>query len=220
MFGKRKNAGFHEFDGAWEPKGYIGPRVEIEGTKLLRLWRNSPVLTTEFGVEQAGDRKILVLAKNELAYEGETRPYATVKECYFENGAITFVDDFPFSGESRDTLYPTMNSRYGNVTIVSEEVLPLLQGTWVEDGSDARLIFRGNKLSYGYDSKHLESGQTIIAVRPNGDWNRDCVYIINEDPSKSGVGYYADVCYKDGRLTACIPVCDAPALYLTFHKKA
>ncbi len=108
-------------DGAWEPKGYIGPRVEISGNKLVRLWMNSPVLETKFSVIEKDGRTELKLENNELRYSGSAKAYATVEECRVEGDAIVFTDFFPITGKSTEERYRTEKSRYGDGTGVENE---------------------------------------------------------------------------------------------------
>lgn len=216
MLGTKDEERFHELDGAWEPKGYVGPRVEIKGKELVRLWMGSPVLRTEFTVEKQGEKMVLHLKKTALSYEGSSSSYATVKECFVQDGGMTFVDDFPISGESRDTLYPTQNSRYGNVTIVDEQALPLLKGIWKQTDYDAEIRFQGNVISFGYGYDFKDSTR-IVTVRKNWE-NGDRIYVINEDPARSDVGCYEDMYLEAGVVHVRIPVCDAKPIFLEFVK--
>lgn len=99
------------FDGAWEEKGVTGPRVEINGNKLVRLWQAETVLETTFETVQDGGKTLLKLAHNGLRSSGSLDPFAVIKQCYFDGSALVFVDDFRFSGVSEIKLYPTSNSR-------------------------------------------------------------------------------------------------------------
>ena len=153
---------YPDLTGAWEPENYIGPRVEITGDRLIRLWNSSPVLETTYRMERSGDRIVLVLEDTALCYSGSDTPYATVKECWYEDGAITVVDNFPITGESTDVLYPTENSRYGNVDDVSDQVLPQLQGKWKALDSDWNLSFEGNTMHYGYGEEQIHQVEVVV----------------------------------------------------------
>ena len=204
-----------KLDGAWEPS-YIGPRVEIEGNRLIRLWRSAPVLETNFTTEERDGRLYLLLADTALRYASDAEPYATIKEVWYENGALTFVDDFPISGESSDVLRPTTNSRYGNVTLVTEAVLPDLQGKWIQTdagGADGMvLIFDGSRIRLGYGGT-IEEEADIVIVRNNYDSE---IRIVDADPSKEIIGWFDDVRW-DGSMISCrVPVMDAPSMYFRF----
>jgi hypothetical protein len=216
MLEKKDEKIFHDLDGAWEPKGYIGPRVEIKGNELVRFWMGAPVLKTEFTEEKQGEKTVLHLKKTALCYEGASSSYAMVKECYVQDGGMTFIDDFPITGESTDTLYPTPNSRYGNVTIVDEQALPLLQGTWKQTDYDANLRFFGNVASFGYGGS-FRNKTKIVTVKNNWE-NGDRIYVINENPAKSDVCQFEGMYLEAGVLHAYIPVCDASPVMISFLK--
>ena len=217
MLEKKDEERFQRLDGAWEPKGYIGPRVEIKGNELVRFWMGAPVLKTEFTEEKQGEKTVLHLEKTALSYEGSSSSYATVKECYVQNGGMTFIDDFPITGESTDTLYPTQNSRYGNVTIVDEMALPLLQGTWKQTDYDCRLRFFGNVMSFGLGKNFTDKTKIVTVTR---NWEKgDRIYVINENPARSDIGHYEGMYLEAGVLHAYIPVCDAQPVMLSFIKE-
>ena len=201
-------------NGAWEPKGYIGPRVEIRGRKLVRLWRGSPVLETGFTTREEDGKLLLLLRDTELRYAGAGSPYASVKACWYADGALTFVDDFPITGESTDVLFPTDNSRYGNVTVVDREMLPLLRGKWAARDWGFVLRFRGRVMEYGFGDE-LSEREEIIALRSNGDGE---VSIRPRDPGKDGFRSFAPLRWQGGVLVTYIPVMDAPAQNLVFEK--
>ena len=203
-----------KLNGAWEPRGYLGPRVEIQGRRFIRLWRGSPVLETTFTTEKEEGKLRLLLKKTELSYAGSDRSYATVKECWFADGAITLVDDFPITGESTDVLYPTANSRYGNVTLADREMLPQLAGKWVSEDNDSFLMIRKGLLEFGYEDGPVHR-EEIAVVRSNTDGE---VRIVHRDPSRDGVGMYGPLRYEGGVLRTYIPVCDAPAVEIVFRK--
>ncbi len=205
-----------DLDGAWEPEGYIGPRVEISGNELVRLWRNMPVLTTTFTIREEDGRFLLTLADNGLRNTPESDPYATVRECRYEDGVITFVDDFPYSGESIEVLYPTTNSRYGNVTIADETVLPLLEGRWTDSDSTFFLDFQGNTMAYGYVDYPV--GETeILTVRHNSSGE---IRIVEEDPAvMDTVGMFGTMKWEDGIIFTYIPITDIAPSELLFHKE-
>jgi hypothetical protein len=203
-----------KLNGAWEPRGYLGPRLEIQGRKLIRLWRSSPVLETTFTTENEDGKLRLKLKNTELRYAGSEKPYAAIKDCWFSDGVITLVDDFPITGESRDVLFPTSNSRYGNVTVVDRELLPQLKGKWVSGDVSSFLCFRGGVLEFGYDEETLRR-EEITVVRSNGDGE---IRVVSRDPSREEVGMFGPLVFRDGVLHTCIPVCDAPAVQIIFHR--
>ena len=148
-----------KLNGAYEPS-HIGPRVEIEGDNITTLWRGGVTLSTTFKQKKWGDKLLLLLEDNKLKYSYEAQSYAEIKEIYFKKGELTVVKQFPLSGEDTDVMKKTKNSRYGDVTMVTDELLPQIQGEWKSDF--AKLRFAGDKLmldKYG--------GRKIVGVRYN-----------------------------------------------------
>jgi|GEM_PF-710956 len=202
-------------DGAWEPKGYLGPRVEISGNELVRLWRGAPVLQTTFTAEKTENGYLLQLAETRLRHVPGGEPYAEIRECRYENGALTLVDEFPITGESTDTLYPTQNNRYGNYEIVSDEVLPRLAGTWKEEGGSLRMRLEGDRLFFGYVDGPDDSVE-VVALRSGGD---QTVSLHDVDPSLDGVGMFGRITVQDDGLHTYLPICDAPSAEIVFRRE-
>ena len=202
-----------KLDGAWEAN-YRGPRVEISGNTFVRLWMNAPVLTTTFTLEPDGDGYLLELAENELAYQSDGRVYATVKSVRYENGELTMVDDFPITGESTDTLRPTKNSRYGNVTVMDTDFLKSIQGRWKTADGGMVLYFSGDMLEYGYDDEPSGSVK-ICAVKDNssGEYR-----IVNADPAIESIWVFGTMRLEGERIITYIPVMDAPSYDVVFYK--
>ncbi len=201
---------FSELEGAWEPN-YVGPRVEIEGDRFIRLWNGGVVLDTTFTAERDGDAILLHLADTAMRYTPDDRPYATMTSCRWENGTLTLTDDFPITGESSDTLLPTTKSRYGDVTIL-DDVLPLLAGDW-EDDTGLSLRIEGDRMLCGGDAAE------VIAVRYNWD-SSERIFLIDRDPSRHGLFGFSEVRVFGDSLFATIPIMDAPGpVELVFTKK-
>ena len=205
------------FDGAWEETGVIGPRLEIDGDKVIFLWQASVVLETTFKTIQEGGKTVLKLEHNGLRSEGSLDPYAVIKEFYFNGTALVTVTDFRFSGVCETKFHLTNHSRYGNVTLVNDEYLPQLSGVWESKYTD--LIFEGDKLSICHHGiTKPERELTIVCARRN---NAQCkVDILDKDPSKHNIGEFYSVVFSGGKLTACIDVCDDKPVIVDFTKKA
>ena len=198
-----------ELDGAWEPRGYIGPRLEIRGRRLTRLWRGTTVLETTFRTRKDGDGVVLELKDGGLRYPGSA-PYAETVLCRWEDGAITLTDSFPITGESRDVLYPTENSRYGAYLPADKELLPMLEGSWVCEDSSLRLCFHSGRMYWGHDTE-TDSAE-IVCLRAVSD-ERLCVR--DRDPGREGVGPFGSVTPEGGVLFCRVFICDAaPAVFL------
>ena len=200
-----------EINGNWEERGVIGTRIEISDRKITILWRNSPVLQTTFSTKNDGEKAVLVLKDNKLRYSPTGQAYAEVSSIFYEDGKLTFNEMFPISGASSSVLTKTENSRYGNYTIADKEVFDLLDGEWEDEQGYCRLRFSRGKLTMG--------GETIKihALKSNG--YPDGEYkIANDDPSKYDVFYFSNMMFREGLITAFVPVCDAPSINMVFHR--
>jgi len=200
-----------QLNGAWEPRLSVGPRVEIDGDRFLRLWKGGVVLDTTFTAEKTDGGLLLRLAENGLRYAPAQEPYAVIRECRFADGALILTDDFPISGESVEELYPTQKSRWGDVTILGD-VLPRLAGTWTSPSGDwAALRFSGDRLTW--------NGQTVsvLAACRNGDPSGD-IRIIDRDPAREFLFGFSSLVLRGETLHASVFVCDGPSIEFTFTK--
>ena len=210
-------------DGAYIPADHTyGLRLELTGDRFLMLWRNSPVMDTTFTLREEGEKLIFELADINLRNRPSEEPYATVKECYMEDGFIYFLEYFPISGESMNKLTFTENTRYGNVDIVTEELLPELQGKWVEksgSGFCKEIVIEGDRMTMdGFDGK-ITAAFAVTKGRGFWDMKNNRYDIVNKDPSRDGIGHMTCYTYEDGVIRAMIPVCDADAIRLEYVKK-
>lgn len=196
-------------DGAWEERGVIGTRIEIKKDRLTVLWRSGVVLDTKFKTEQSGEKVNLILASRGMRYAGASSDYATVTDLYLDGGALYFEEDFPITGKSVTKLEKTENSRYGNVTFVENSVLHELCGEWQDDSGYHKLVFKGDTLDINGEK---------IKIRVVRDASGGPCRIINDDPSKDGVGYFYGMEYLIEAITARIMVCDAPPVIYMFKR--
>lgn len=207
-----------KFDGAWEESSVKGPRVEIEGNKLTRLWMSAPVLETMFTTYEENGKIVFKLEHDGLRNAGSLDPYAVMKECYFDGTALVLVDDYRFSGISETKLYPSTHSRYGNVNLVNEEMLPILKGRWESKYYD--LVFEGSTLNIcGHEQGQHDYAVEIVTARTIGCDNGD-VKILNKDPAVQEIESFCSLVYNGETITGCIPVCDDSPIIVTFTKKA
>ena len=135
----------NELNGAWEEPGVIGTRIEISGSRLTVLWRNSPVLETKFSTKKQAGRTDLLPKSRGFRYKSAISDYAELKELYFEDGKLVLIEHFPITGDSETKLEKTDRSRYGDYTI-ADEALNELKGTWIDDHGFLPLVFELNKL--------------------------------------------------------------------------
>jgi len=202
-----------ELEGAWEPKYSWGPRVEIKGKKLTRLWRGSPVLETSFTVRQEGEDLVLDLRYNGMRYSRDAAPYATVEECRFSGGRLLLKDYYPISGPSSEELYPSDYSRYGAFD-PDPELLRYVQGHWESTDGQMYLYIHGSTLEYGY--KGMRSGRAEVVA---GRTRSGGTMIYDKDPSVSGVGTFGRMEVRGEIISTYIPVCDAPNMDVIFRRK-
>ena len=195
-----------KLDGAYETP-QIGPRVEIAGDNITILWRGGVTLSTTFKQKKWGDKLLLLLEDNKLKYSYEAQPYAEISEMFYKKGELTVVKKFPLSGEDTDVMKKTKKSRYGDVIMVTDELLPQIQGEWKSDF--AKLNFAGDRLmldKYG--------GRKIVGVRYNGDSER--IYVQDIDPARENLGGFHKVYLEGGRLYAMIDVSDGEPMIIEF----
>ncbi len=199
-----------ELNGAWEERGVIGTRIEIDYPRITILWRNSPVLETKFKVNESEGCLELVPNENSMKYRNDSKPYAYIKRITCQDCRLKVVKDFPISGESIEIMEKTEQSRYGDYTI-ADEILDELQGKWKEPGGFFTLKFKGNTLT-------VNGKSTKIHVL-HANWEAPDIYkIADEDPSVYDVLFFGSLTYHHGILTAQIPVYDASPMIMEYRR--
>ena len=197
-----------DLNGAWEEPGVIGTRVEIEGSSINILWRNSTVLLTTFETAEK-DGGVELILKDKGLCDARPEPYATIQRLFVKDGKMSFVKLFSISGESTEVLKKTDQSRYGDVTVVND-ILPELEGKW-SAGSKFNEFSIKDGVLYVYDRK-----VKLIAVRRSYDGE---TVIRDEDASKYDFGMYRFFEYRDSKLYTSMIIYDAPQIQLTFTKE-
>ena len=201
-----------ELDGAWEERGVIGTRIEIKGSKVTILWRNTPALETSFKKENGGDGKIILkLKETGLRNQNQGPVYATVTELSYKDGKLEFVEDFPISGVSRATLEKTLYSRYGAYEIV-DEILPELKGEWSDEKGWFKLEFSGNQMKFQGEKRKIH------VLRPISGYRSE-FFIADEDPSCYDFRGFSRPVYSGGVITVQMMICDAPPVVIELKKK-
>jgi hypothetical protein len=201
-----------EYDGAWEVPGVIGTRIEIAAPRITVLWRNAPVLTTTFKVKKRDGGAELCLKENGLRNEGTASDYAELRELFVHDGDMEMTEYFPITGESKDTLRRTENSRYGRYT-VADELLREIEGDWKDESGYHELHVIGDTLRSDAESVRIH------ALIPAGSEPQPgCFRIVDQDPSRFEVLWYADLRFEGGVMTAYLPICDAPSVRIVFRR--
>ena len=204
-------------EGYWEP-GNRGTRIEIHEDEMTVLWLNRPVLVTKFTVIKENEEYVIHLQKNGLRYAADARDYAMVTGCRLKDGKLYFSKHFPISGPSDEVLSKTTNSRYGNVDIITEQVLPRLQGTWRTTDGNHSIKIQGNTLSLRFRKYDWEKPEKIAVVRYRWEQDPERFRIVNQDPAREYICNLTEFRHENGKLITCMPVFDAPRVDMIFEK--
>ena len=205
-------------DGAWKPRDY-GTRIEIDGENILILWMNRPQLKTTFTVTEEDGKTVLHLEKTGLRERGDQKDYAQITGLWVEDGQMHFVKVFDVAGEKSEVLSPTTESRYGNVTVVTEKELPRIEGVWkTKDRMDYTLKIEGEKISWRFAKYEWESPVEFAVIHENWEKDPDKFKIRPKNPAVDYFRGFTTFDYRDGKLHTEIPVYDAESPKLVFEK--
>ena len=171
-----------ELNGAWEMRGVIGSRIEIDGKNIVILWRNAPVLDTTFKVKESDGAIELILKKDGMRYAGTYSDYATVKSITLRDGKLEFVEHFPITGDSKTVMEKTSNSRYGNYEIV-DGILDELQGVWKSADGFVEIKIEGDRMTFDGVDTRIHVLRSLYESAPKGQY-----LIADRDPSVYGWG--------------------------------
>ena len=211
-------AGGASLDGAWKPNDY-GTRIEIDGDHILILWMNRPQLETTFTVMEEDGRTVLHLANTGLRERGDQKNYAQITGLWVEDGRMHFVKVFDIAGEKAEVLSPTTESRYGNVTVVTEQELPRIEGIWkTRGGMEYTLKIEGEKIFWRFAKYEWEGPAEFVAVRENWEKDPDRFTIRPKDPAVDYFTGFTTFDYRAGKLHTEITVYDAESPKLVFEK--
>lgn len=197
-----------ELNGAWEERGVIGTRVEIDGNKIVVLWRSSPVLTTAFRVKRSDCAAELILKKTGLRYAGAAMDYAEITGMAFADGKLTLTEHFPITGESKTVLTPTENTRYGRCA-PDPSALPLVAGEWTDEKGYCRLFFREDRVTINGRERRF------VVLRP---FDGGELFVADADPAADGWEGMDRLVLRGEVLLSSVRVCDAPSVPLIFHR--
>ncbi len=201
-----------QLNGAWEPRGYIGPRAEIEGNRIAILWRGLVVLDTTFAVKEENGVVHLMLKETAKRYPDSPKPYAEVTDCRFENGELTIEEYFPITGPSSDTLVRTQNTRYGRGTLLPAVPDELL-GEWVCD--DWRLRLEPHVMFAGF----MEAMERFDVVALRNESTGE-ITIRDERPWADGFGMFRALTVRGMTIVTYMEITDVTPPPLLFTKRA
>ena len=201
-----------ELCGAWEERGVIGTRVEIEKNELIVLWRGGVVLKCKYKATQDENGKItLKLSDNKLRYSGAYSSYASVTRIEYFDKKIEFEETFPITGKSVCVLERTSNSRYGNYDVVDGELLKSIQGEWKSDDGYYSLKFEKDTLNINGDELKIH------VLRSRGSSPRG-YQIVSADPSADMIHGLHHITFLGDSIVAAMVICDAPPIILKFER--
>ena len=211
-------AGGASLDGAWKPHDY-GTRIEIDGDNILILWMNRPQLETTFTVTEEDGKTVLHLEKTGMRERGDQKDYAQITGLWVEDGQMHFVKVFDIAGEKSEVLLLTTESRYGNVTVVTERELPRIEGIWkTNDRMEYTLKIEGERLSWRFAEYEWEGPVEFAVVHENWENDPDKFKIRPKNPAIDYFTGFTTFDYRDGKLHTQIPVYDAESPQLVFEK--
>lgn len=211
-------AGGASLNGAWKPHDY-GTRIEIDGENILILWMNRPQLETTFTVTEENGKTVLHLEKTGMRERGDQKDYAQITGLWVEDGQMHFVKVFDIAGEKSEVLLLTTESRYGNVTVVTERELPRIEGIWkTNDRMEYTLKIEGERLSWRFAEYEWEGPVEFAVVHENWENDPDKFTIRPKNPAVDYFRGFTTFNYRDGKLYTQIPVYDAESPQLVFEK--
>ena len=130
-----------------------------------------------------------------------------------------FVKVFDVAGEKSEVLSPTTESRYGNVTVVTEKELPRIEGVWkTKDRMDYTLKIEGEKISWRFAKYEWEGPVEFAVIHENWETDPDKFTIRPKNPAVDYFRGFTTFDYRDGKLHTQIPVYDAESPQLVFEK--
>ena len=205
-----------KLEGAWQPDDF-GTRVEITGDTMLVLWRNAPVLETKFTVSGEGGKRVLHLEKDEMRNARDGRVFARITGCWVEDGMMHLLQHYDIAGDDEEILKPTKESRYGDVTVVSEKMMPRLRGRWItESDGGGEMEFIDGTLRCRLRNEKWNGPVPIAVTRDNDEPER--IRIVHRNPAEQDILYFFDLRYVDGKLVARVHIDDDDPIRLVFEK--
>lgn len=192
-------------NGAYEEEGVIGTRIEIDYPNILVLWRNSPVLKTNFKMKG----NVLVLGENELKYENSDSSYGTITSIILKDDKLEFKKNFPVTGESISVLTKTNKSRFGNFEIV-DDIFKKLQGKWKADNFFDELTIKGDTL--------ILNGKKVKTHVLKSSSDDNYYKIVDQDSSRYELFDFFLLEYNGENLIGRVMVCDAEPIVVKFAK--
>ncbi len=204
-------------EGAWQHLPFA-TRVEIAGDTIVVLWQNAPILETKFTVTEEGEKLVLHLAETQTVDPLRGKSYI-VTGCWVEDGKMHLGKHFDIAGDSEEVLEPTTEGRYGAAELVTERVLPRIEGLWkVESPLSYAVWIYGDEFSWRDRGAKWEGPLEIVVLHENDEPDPERFRVAAKDPSLENLGYFTRVEFKDGKLIAHPLVQDGDSPELVFER--
>ena len=198
-----------KLNGYWE-EGYHY-YMEFRDEKLtMREYRRKIVLETTVSYDaealDRGEETEIIPADPVLSRWPSGEMAMEIRSLRYVGGELKMLRYYTIMGEKEYTLKKVDGGPFRHIRIRDEEVLPGLQGTWLEwrdwqNGKRSALTIQGNTLSWG-----PYGGGKIHAV--SYDYAPEKVWLVPEDLTESGFGGFNDVEVRGNMLVTGLIVMD------------
>ena len=211
-------------DGYWE-EGYHY-YLEIRGGKaVLRDYAKRVIFETSIKYDKKsiakGEETDLTLSETVLSRAASGEPMTWIKRLYYKNGEIIMDYFYTIMGDTTYTLKKVDCGPFDNIIIRDKEILPKVQGLWLEwrkggvDESETGLLIKGDTLRYGGKDFELFC-EKIHAISYRGS---DDIYLVPKDLTRREFRGMTLISVEENMLTSRMIICDASAPLLVFLRK-
>ncbi len=198
-----------KLNGYWE-EGYHYYMEFRDDKMTVREYRRKIILETTVRYDAAaldrGEETEIIPADPVLSRWPDGDMSMEIRSLRYVGGELKMLKYYTIMGETEYTLKKADGGPFRHIRIRDEEVLPRLQGTWLEwrawqNGKRSALTIEGNTLSWG-----SWGGGRIHAV--SYDYAPEKVWLVPEDLTESGFGGFNDVEVKGNMLVTGLIVMD------------
>ncbi len=219
LFGKA------ELDGYWE-EGYHY-YLELKGKKaVLRDYAKRIIFETSVKYDnnavKKGEQTDIQLGETVLSrtYRGE--PMTWIKRLYYDNGEIVMDYYYTIMGDTTYRLHKVDHDPFYNIVIRDGEILPKIQGFWLEWRKDGDykdkygIRISGDRLSYGTVSYSMFASKIhAISYRSNADR----IILTPQDLTVTAFPGMTQISFEGDMLTSCMIVMDVSSPMSVFMRE-
>lgn len=150
------------------------------------------------------ERTVIDLENNILSrtYEGEMM--SEIKELVYENGELKMLYNYIIMGETLYTLTKQDGGPFRHIIIRDDEYIDKLQGKWEKWSSNGKgnnpLVIKNNTVFWAGGGGRFH----VVSYT----YDRESVYIVPEDLTKSDFGAFTNIRVYPDKLTTTMMVCD------------